>query len=281
MKILSVIVPVYNIEKYVGRCLTSIIQQDFDDMEIIVVNDGSTDGSIKIVQEIATKDKRIKIIDKVNGGLSSARNAGLRIAQGKYVLHIDGDDWIEPGYLNDVCSLAEREDLDIVVTDIYLDWDDGRLAYKKDFWSMTVDVVDAKKYMECFFLRSYPVVWNKLFKRMLYVDNAVCHPEYISVGEDLATTPRLISYANRIGKIDKAYVHYIQRGDSIIRGTKARRIYEELLKVKECLQDFFAGKEPEGFKEWQMEILYNAIIKAEMLYLEPKLYDLCKKYKFI
>ena len=281
MKLLSVIVPVYNIEEYIERCLTSIIQQDFDDMEIIVVNDGSTDGSLKIVYEIATKDQRIKIVDKANGGSSSARNAGLRIAQGKYVLHIDGDDWIEQGYLRDVCSLAEREDLDIVVTDFFMDWNYEYIDYKREAWALPKKIFLAEEYIENFFLTSFPAVWNKIFKRSLYTDNNIWYPEHITNGEDLATTPRLIYYAKRIGRIERAYVHYVQRDNSITYSMKEKKKFEDLLKVKEFLQEFFDGKEPNCFIEWKIEILLCSVMQEGISEVRKDLYDICINNKNI
>ena len=92
---ISVIVPVYNVEKYLARCLDSIINQTLADIEIICINDGSTDNSLEILNDYAKKDSRIKIIDQTNAGLSCARNAGMQIAQGEYIGFVDSDDWID------------------------------------------------------------------------------------------------------------------------------------------------------------------------------------------
>ena len=97
---ISVIVPIYNVEKYLAKCLDTILAQTFSDIEIICVNDGSTDNSRKILSEYAKKDSRIKIVDKKNGGLSSARNAGMKVAQGEFISFIDSDDWIDETLLS-------------------------------------------------------------------------------------------------------------------------------------------------------------------------------------
>lgn len=93
---ISIIVPIYNVENYLGRCLDSILAQEYEDFEIIAINDGSTDNSLTILQEYAEKDNRISIIDKINNGVSSARNVGLSQARGEYIGFVDPDDWIEP-----------------------------------------------------------------------------------------------------------------------------------------------------------------------------------------
>ena len=108
-KKISIIVPVYNVEKYLDRCLNSIVAQSLKEIEIIIVNDCSPDNSLKIIEKYMKKDERITLINKIkNEGLTSARNSGLEIAQGKYILHIDGDDWIEQEYLKDMYKTAEN-----------------------------------------------------------------------------------------------------------------------------------------------------------------------------
>lgn len=124
---ISVIVPVYNVEKYLDRCLKSIVTQSLKDIEIIIVNDCSPDNSLKIIKKYMEIDRRIILIDKIkNEGLTSARNSGLEIAQGEYILHIDSDDWIEQDYLKDMYELAIKYDADMVISDYYRDYDDGK-----------------------------------------------------------------------------------------------------------------------------------------------------------
>lgn len=112
---ISVIVPVYNIEKYVSRCLDSVLAQSLKDIELICVNDGSTDNSLKILQQYRKSDRRVKIIDKENGGLSSARNAAVRAARGKYTLFVDGDDKISTVACERLFNYAEKHEADVVL----------------------------------------------------------------------------------------------------------------------------------------------------------------------
>lgn len=111
---LSIIVPIYNIQNYLPRCVQSLLDQEYDDMEIILVDDGSTDSSGKICDQFAVLDKRIRVIHKQNGGLSSARNAGLDEVHGKYILFIDGDDYLVPNALNSLTLIAKSDDFDFI-----------------------------------------------------------------------------------------------------------------------------------------------------------------------
>ena len=125
-KFISVIIPCYNVENYVARCLDSVINQTYNNLEIICVNDGSTDNTLAILKDYAKKDSRIKIIDKKNGGLSSARNAGIEVASYEYVVFLDSDDWIEPNTYELAISKMD-DDIDLVRWNV-------RLVNYDDIW---------------------------------------------------------------------------------------------------------------------------------------------------
>lgn len=118
----SIIVAVYNIEKYINQCIESIINQTYSEIEIILVNDGSTDNSLHILQEWKQKDNRIKIINKKNGGLSSARNEGLKVATGEYVAYIDGDDWVSPKMFEKLSQKINQFAKPDIVTFSYIEY---------------------------------------------------------------------------------------------------------------------------------------------------------------
>ena len=115
---LSVIVPIYNVEQYIHKCVDSILNQNFKDFELILVDDGSPDSCGKICDEYAQKDERVKVIHKVNGGLSDARNFGLEKAKGEYVSFIDSDDWVDENIYSESLKYMEENDLDIVCFDV-------------------------------------------------------------------------------------------------------------------------------------------------------------------
>lgn len=241
---ISIIVPVYNTGKYLEKCLKSIINQNFVDIEIIIINDCSIDNSLEIIKKYAEKDKRIILINKEkNEGLSAARNSGIEIAKGKFILHIDSDDWIEQGYFKDMYEFAIKNKADIVISDYYEDYNNKNVRYiqgQKEIYDIEINKLKAIE--NIFLFKGSTSVWNKLIKTELYQKNKIKHPQGISLGEDLAVIPKLIYYSQKIVKLDKAYYHYIQNPLSITKKYNKNKIYEiyEVLKINE---KFFQNKE--------------------------------------
>lgn len=239
----SVIIPVYNIERYIERCLRSVISQSLKNIEIIVVNDGSTDNSSAIINSFAGMDERIIVVNKSNGGLSSARNAGIAVSKGEYLLHIDGDDWIDTNYLQDMYERAVLDDLDVVVSDYWKDFDNGVKNKIVDLPIADAQIVDGTIWLDQFFNRkANQSMFNKLFRTNLYKANYIEHPIDVSIGEDLATTPRLMYYAQRISKLNRCYYHYIQRPSSLtndLNKNKTDAALRSLLRSFTILREFF------------------------------------------
>ena len=234
---MSVIVPAYNVQQYISRCIESIATQTLKEIEIIIVNDASTDNTLEIIKKI--KDERIIIIDKEkNEGLSAARNSGIRIAKGEYILHIDGDDWIEQNYLSDMFYLAKKENADIVISDYYIDYNNSKLVYVNDF----KNGIDGKNNIEIleqlFSMEGNTSVWNKLIKRELYRKNDVKFINGIALGEDLAVIPRLLFYSEKTVKLNKAYLHYIQNPKSITKVNDYKKLFQ-ICEVLNHLEEFF------------------------------------------
>ena len=130
--IISVVVPVYNVEKYLERCVDSILSQTVKDLEIILVDDGSTDGSGAICDAYASRQERITVCHKENGGLTSAWKAGLALASGKYTGFVDSDDWIEPDMYERMLELAEREQADMTVCGLIFDFEDPKIPKREE-----------------------------------------------------------------------------------------------------------------------------------------------------
>lgn len=213
----SLIIPVYNVENYIEKCLCSALGQTLHDIEIIVVNDGSTDESMKIVDIFENKYSNIRVINKENGGLSSARNSGLQIASGKYIAFLDSDDYIEATMLEQMYTSAENRELDIVgcnLTKVNLDGDN--IGPEKNVVDYNHIYNKAEATCE-YLLNNIPAyAWNKLYHRRLFQDNKITYP----VGklyEDIGTTFELISAAERIGFIDKELYLYVQRDGAITK----------------------------------------------------------------
>ena len=192
---LSLIIPIYNIDKYLDKCLNSISTQKNKDIEIILVNDGSTDKSLSICERYKKKDKRIKIINQENQGLSAARNVGLKYANGEFIWFIDGDDYIEDGSVERIMSLLNVEN-DIIVFN-YNKVKNGKIIKMKGYYNF--DKIDTK------YVLAFPSVWNKIFRKsILEVD---LFPEG-HVYEDLYAVPNLILRTKNIVFIEDFLYNY-------------------------------------------------------------------------
>lgn len=266
-KKISIIVPVYNVEKYLDRCLNSIVAQSLKEIEIIIVNDCSPDNSLKIIEKYMKKDERITLINKIkNEGLTSARNSGLEIAQGKYILHIDGDDWIEQEYLKDMYKTAEKYKADIIVSNFYFDYENEKLIYQSDQYGVTGERIGNKNAIENLCYGSFPAIWNKLIKKEIYIKNNIKFPSGISIGEDLGTTVFLFYYSQKIIKLKKAYLHYIQNSNSLTKKYKYTAL-TDIYFVLNKIEDFFRDKNYDSFiKNIKFIHLTTWIFKIEPKY---------------
>lgn len=237
---ISIVIPVYNTSKFLNKCLDSVINQDIQEIEIICVNDGSTDNSLEILEQYKIRDERIIIVNKNNGGLSSARNKGISISKGKYILHLDSDDWLENQCLKSLYDYAEENNYDIVSFNFYREF----LSYRNEIkiFEFKNREFDSKEYLQSFLEeKEIPAIWNKLIKSKIYKENNIEHPLGINLGEDLATTPRLIYFSKKIGYLDKVYYHYRYNIDSIT-GIQNGSKRAELFEVFNRLEKFFIDK---------------------------------------
>lgn len=247
----SIIIPAYNVEKYIGRCIESAMNQTLKEIEIIVVNDGATDNTPSIISKFAEKDPRVVVIHKKNGGLSSARNAGLNLAKGEYIQHLDGDDWVERGASESMFSFAKKEELDIVICDFYRDDDNGNIERWNDLKENKIYSSD--EYIKHLFSgEGYNCVCNKLFKKSLYKE--IRAPESISLGEDLVVLGRFALKANKIGKLNGCYLHYIINPNSITED-RAHLKFLELIEAHNVICQYY---KEENVLDIYKDILSNA-----------------------
>lgn len=235
MKKISILIPVYNTSKYLERCLNSIINQNLKEIEIICINDGSTDNSLEILNSFVQKDSRIKIINKNNGGLTTARNVGIKNATGEYCLNIDSDDWIEQGYLEEIYKKAKKENLDMVISDIIFDYEYKKEEIiKKDLNIEENKILTGKEYLKIFLSKNfYGYTWNKLIKKEIYEKFGIEYDEEIFLYEDVEVIAKLALYMKRIGKINKAYYHYIQGENNGSRVIK----FKNYLDMERCFNE--------------------------------------------
>lgn len=212
---ISVIVPVYKAEKYLSRCVDSILKQTFSDFELIFVDDGSPDSSGEICDEYALKDKRIIVIHQENQGVSSARQKGLDTATGKYVIHADPDDWVEPNWLEILYLEAERTKADMVICDFERVYSNKTVYYSQKPTSLKNEDVLNDLIRE----RIWGSCWNKLVRlECFHKYNIHFHPE-MNLWEDLYVNCMLLINDTKVSHVAKALYYYdsYTNDNSIVR----------------------------------------------------------------
>jgi glycosyltransferase involved in cell wall biosynthesis len=220
----SIVIPVYNSERYLPECLDSVLAQTLEDIEVICVNDGSTDGSASLLESYAGRDSRVTVIDQRNQGCSTARNAGLDHASGEFVLFLDSDDYFEPVMVEEAYDRCHADDADIGVFKIrYIHVVTGT-SIEGD-WSLRVDLLPDKRpfsrkdVLGNIFLTMTPCVWNKLFRRSFLSEEGLRFSPELSRAEDIPFTYLALMVARRITVIDKPLVNYRTGLESSMQAT--------------------------------------------------------------
>ncbi|OXN01201.1 glycosyltransferase [Bifidobacterium vansinderenii] len=215
----SIIVPVYNVSDYLNPCVSSIVGQTYDNLQIILVDDGSTDGSAAICDEWAAKDSRVEVVHQSNAGVSAARNAGLEKAAGEYVLFVDGDDTLDANAVSTVVSCARTGDYQIVFFSNTVDQSEhGELKSQRRNhmtpFGVTSNEEFRRKYAELSRNEYVCPPWNKLFSADLIRQVGATFPEDVRYGEDLVFDMPLYVAAERVALVDVPLYHYIARDGS-------------------------------------------------------------------
>ncbi len=243
MSKISIIVPVYNVEKYIDKCLKSLVHQTLQDIEIIIVNDGTQDKSEEIIEKYVRENQnKIKYYEKSNGGLSSARNHGLEYATGEYIAFLDSDDYVESNMYEEMYNLAKKENADMVECDFILEWGFGKKIFDKRREYKTKENMMKKPRV---------VAWNKIYKREILNKYKIRFPEGL-IYEDLEFFLKLLPHLNRISYINKYFIHYTQREDSIIN--KQTEKIENIFKILDNIFDYY--KEQNIYSNYEKELKY-------------------------
>ena len=226
---LSIIVPVYNVEQYIHKCVDSILNQNFEDFELLLVDDGSPDNCGKICDEYAQKDERVRVIHKENGGVSSARNLGVDEAKGEYISFVDPDDWVDENIYIDTIRYMEKTNSDICCFDVCeVRTNKSFVRYKYDS-NKLFDAYDALIEILIDVIDNSPC--NKVYKKSVW--EGVRFP----VGrrfEDVATIYKTFQNSDKVGYMKKAFYYYLKReGSAIALSFDAQRRYENFLGYKE------------------------------------------------
>lgn len=219
----SVVVPMYKVEKYVERCLKSIQAQTFEDYEVLMINDGSPDKSAAIAQTFADKDPRFVLYNKENGGLSDARNYGLERAKGEFIVFIDSDDYLHKDYLNVMYHECVDNGADMSYCRYnYVLFDS--CFYIPIFFSAGKEVMKTRDALNILIRDNYlqSFAWNKMYRRSLFIDNDIRYPDMYF--EDIATSGRVLYHANKLAITDKYLYFYVMRMGSIMTTMNAKKI---------------------------------------------------------
>ena len=213
MKKVSIIIPAYNIEDYIERCILSCINQTFRDIEIIVVNDGSTDKTLENINKLKTKDDRIVVIDKKNEGSMEARKSGWNIAKGEYILFVDGDDYIRKDAVEVLYSNAKKKNYDVVCYKFLIQDKNGMT---KNGWDKHIDRNDKATLLNLLFQgKINHNMWSKFLKKDFIINNKIEFPSNFSFGEDLAFVYTFSMYNPKFTIIDDYLYYYCKRDGSL------------------------------------------------------------------
>ncbi len=242
----SVIVPVYNVEAYLNRCLESLVRQTLKELEVIIVNDGSPDNSDAIIRQYIAKYPNFKYYIKENGGLSDARNYGLKCATGEYIAFLDSDDYVKEEMYEEMYKKATSGNFDMVVCDIFYQYPDKIQVVRSGIKN---DIHDKKGIKKAYY-NIHPAAWNKLFKRELF-NNGVEFKKGVWF-EDVEFIYRLLPYVNSIGAIHEPFNQYVIREGSI-SNTVDKRIYDYIYNMNGVVSFY---EKNNLYKEYKKELEY-------------------------
>lgn len=242
-KLISVVVPVYNVELYLEKCIESIINQTYKNLEIILVDDGATDRSGKICDDYSQKDSRIKVIHKQNGGLSEARNAGIEIACGDYIAFVDSDDFIHPKMYETMMNIMRKDHSDMIVCGITPVSDQAEIDQNMKIPNDSDRIVNGVEFQHMYFDRKYAqtvvVAWNKLYSRRMF--QTLRFPKG-KLHEDEYTTYKITYPCKQISYVETGFYYYVTRSTSIM-GSFTEKRFDLLLSYIERMKYFSDRKE--------------------------------------
>ena len=260
MSTVSIIVPIYKVEDYIRECIDSILAQTYPYFELILVDDGSPDNCGRICDDYAKGDNRIKVVHKVNGGISSARNAGLEVAKGEWIMHVDGDDWIEPDMIESLIEAAQITGADMVIGD-FVKYGPSAGYNKLPTWGS-----DKKKSMSNYLAYTMTTIWGSIARRSLYADHSLKSPEGISYCEDFHLIVRLCHFANKIVNVHRPFYHYRYRPTSIMSNMNGKTEADEQWVYQDTIRFF---KELGVYEDYRKVMSWRVLKSTQELLLDP------------
>lgn len=262
----SIIMPVYNSEKYLKSCVDSILSQDFDSYELLLIDDGSTDGSPEICDDIARRDTRVRVFHKENGGICEARNYGLQWAQGEYIAFSDHDDIVLPGFLSENYKVAKENDADIVKFGrkaLYIEENQIKRTDIRQFKKEILSVSNIKaNYFRLRFENAMTCIWDGLYRKAFLISNSLMFDtRFKKGGEDIDFCGKCFSVASVLVFNDGVYYeHYIRKGYS----TSTKRDDNQLMKFQMLVDNL--NESCQRLKLSKEDTLYKMCIMKELVY---------------
>ena len=237
----SLIIPVYNVENYIEKCLDSVVNQTLKDMEIIIVNDGSQDKSKQKIEKYLKKYSSIKYLEKENGGLSDARNYGMPHATGEYIAFLDSDDYVEKTMYEEMYNIAKKENADMVECDFVWEYPNKKREDIGEIYHSKKEMIE----------KGHVVAWNKLIKREIIEKTKIIFPVGLRY-EDMEFFYKLVPYIDKVSFVKKCFVHYVQRENSIANTQNIRT--KEIFTILDNVIKYY--KENGLYEEYKDELEY-------------------------
>jgi glycosyltransferase involved in cell wall biosynthesis len=270
----SVVIPVFNAEKYLAECIESLLNQSLKECEFIFVNDGSADQSKTIIEKYKEEDSRIVLINQENQGASAARNNGLKIASGEYVGFVDADDYIERDMYERLLLSAKQGNCDIVISNFESEIDGSKVITKFPFPIDNVlhkDFIEQKVYPYFIMKDNLNTVWNKIYKNKIIIQNLIKFPENIALGEDGTFNMYAFSHATTMKYIDYTGYHYREVQGSATRNILQKDYFKQSLNVylSALPQDFVHKIDENNINRLKAIKLLNSVLAYIHIYFKP------------
>ena len=265
----SIIIPVYGVEKYVEKCARSLFEQTFEDIEYIFVNDCTKDKSIEILEKVIVdypnrKDDIIILHNKQNKKLAATRDVGLRMAKGEYVLNCDSDDWVELNMVEVMYNKAKESGADIVCCEIFKECVCGQELFKYEY----SEEKGGDKLLKLYLYDQYTAIWNKLIKRDLFFKFDIWHYDGVNMGEDSAVTIRLRYFSEKTEVVHTPLYHYNRQNENSMCVVYNENATKEYMRLALLIEDFFR-QEGVGDK-YQVVVNYLKFVSKQNILRQQK-----------
>lgn len=260
--LISLIIPCYNVERTVSKCLNSVTKQIYKNLEIIIINDGSTDRTLEIIKQFQKEDSRLIVINQKNSGVSKARNLGIQSATGQYICFVDSDDWIEKDYCSSLLHSITTNGADISIAEAFYEDENGNKIENHQLGYSSISVYDNQTALQLLLedkvIQSHP--WAKLYKSQLLKN--ITFPENLEAFEDYYTMFKVFNNAEKVVKNNKPVYHYVQFENSLSHNLTPKRAYHFFLALMEAYTFLNSHHIDKSFKK---SILKNILKKSFMV----------------